>query len=227
MKICPGADPAHFRPGLDASELVQRLGFAGRPALLTVSRIVKANRYKGHDVVLRALPEVVRAFPDVAYVIAGDGDDRDYLSRLAAEYGVQKNVIFAGRVSDAELPLLYNACDAFIMCSREESHPSRHSGRRLRDRLAGGIGLRKTGDCGTLRRHRRRCARWHYRISGKSDRLAEEVAAAIVRLLQEPALADRLGQNGRHWVESEMNWTRAADEFQRAMEFASQQWLKR
>ncbi|MFZ0312877.1 MAG: glycosyltransferase family 4 protein [Candidatus Korobacteraceae bacterium] len=217
VKICPGADPAHFRPGLDASELVQRLGFAGRPALLTVSRIVKANRYKGHDVVLRALPEVVRAFPDVAYVIAGDGDDRDYLSRLAAEYGVQKNVIFAGRVSDAELPLLYNACDAFIMCSRED--------RTRRGILAEGFGiaLLEASACGKPV------------IAGRSGGIAdavqdgitgllvnpiasEEVAAAIVRLLQEPALADRLGQNGRHWVESEMNWTRAADEFQRAMD---------
>jgi len=46
-----------------------------------------------------------------------------------------------------------------------------------------------------------------------------EVAAAIVRLLKEPDLAKRLGQNGSRWVESEMHWTRASDEFQRAMEF--------
>ncbi len=26
-----------------------------------------------------------------------------------------------------------------------------------------------------------------------------------------------MGKNGRKWVESEMNWTRAADEFERAM----------
>ena len=55
--------------------------------------------------------------PDVAYVIVGDGDDLGYLHRLASESGVEKNVTFAGRVSEIRL-LLYNA-DAFIMCSRK------------------------------------------------------------------------------------------------------------
>src|ERR1039458_8854637 len=117
---------------MDCSELAQRLGVTGRPTLLSVSRIVKANRYKGHDVVLRALPKVVRAVPDVAYVIVGDGDDLDYLHRLASECGVQKNVTFAGRVSDAELPLLYNACDAFVMCSREDRSEERRVGKEIR-----------------------------------------------------------------------------------------------
>jgi len=218
VKICPGADPIHFRPGLDSSELAQRLGLIARPTLLTVSRIVKANRYKGHDVVLRALSEVVRTVPDVGYVIVGDGDDLDYLNRLAVEYGVQENVIFAGRVSDAELPLLYNACDAFIMCSREE--------RTRRGILAEGFGIAliEASACGKPV------------IAGRSGGIADavqdgitgllvnpvdtqEVASAIVRLLQEPDLAKRLGENGRRWVENEMNWTRAAEQFQRAMEF--------
>jgi phosphatidylinositol alpha-1,6-mannosyltransferase len=217
VKICPGADPTHFRPGLDCRELAQRLGVAGRPTLLTVSRIVKANRYKGHDVVLRALSEVVRAVPDVAYVIAGDGDDLNYLKRLAVDYGVQKNVIFAGRVSDAELPVLYNACDAFIMCSRED--------RTRRGILAEGFGiaLLEASACGKPV------------IAGRSGGIPDavqdgltgllvdpldsaEAAAAIVRLLKEPDLAKRLGETGRRWVENEMNWTRAADEFQRALE---------
>jgi phosphatidylinositol alpha-1,6-mannosyltransferase len=131
---------------------------------------------------------------------------------------VQKNIIFAGRVSDAELPVLYNACDVFIMCSREE--------RTRRGILAEGFGiaLLEASACGKPV------------IAGRSGGIADavqdgvtgvlvnpldsaEVAAAIVRLLKEPDLAKRLGQNGRRWVESEMNWTRASDEFQRAMEF--------
>ncbi len=133
VKIRPGADPAYFRPGLDGREVAQRLGVCGRPTVLTVARIVKANRYKGHDVVLRALASVVREVPDVAYVIAGDGDDLDYLDRLSRECGVRENVVFAGRVSDEELPLLYNACDAFMMCSRAE--------RSRRGILAEGFGM--------------------------------------------------------------------------------------
>jgi len=45
----------------------------------------------------------------------------------------------------------------------------------------------------------------------------EAVAAAILKVLLEPGVAKALGENGREWVESEMNWTRAADEFEQAM----------
>ena len=47
---------------------------------------------------------------------------------------------------------------------------------------------------------------------------SDAVAAAIIKVLREPDLASTLGTNGREWVEAEMNWTRAADEFARAME---------
>jgi phosphatidyl-myo-inositol dimannoside synthase len=216
VKIRPGVDPAHFRPGLDCRELVERLGVSGRPTLLTVARIVKANRYKGHDVVLRALAKVVSSVPGVAYVIVGEGDDLDYLGRLAREYGVADNVIFAGRVSDEELPLLYNACDVFVMCSRAD--------RTRRGILAEGFGLAllEASACGKPV------------IAGRSGGVpdavqdgitgllvnpvdSDEVAAAIVKVLREPWLARVMGENGRKWVESEMNWTRAADEFEQAM----------
>jgi phosphatidyl-myo-inositol dimannoside synthase len=217
VKIRPGADPAHFCPGLDCSDLARRLGAAGRPTLLTVARIVKANRYKGHDVVIRALPKVVSAVPDVAYVIVGDGDDLDYLRRLASECGVEKNVTFAGRVSDAELPLLYNACDAFVMCSRED--------RSQRGILAEGFGLAlvEASACGKpviAGRSGGVPDAVQHRITGLlvNPVDTDEVAAAIVKVLQEPGLARTMGDNGRRWVENEMNWTRAADEFQQAME---------
>ncbi len=195
---------------------MERLGVSGRPTLLTVARIVKANRYKGHDVVLRALAKVVSSVPDVAYVIVGEGDDLDYLERLAREYGVAENVIFAGRVSDEELPLLYNACDAFVMCSRAD--------RTRRGILAEGFGLAllEASACGKPV------------IAGRSGGVpdavqdgitgmlvnpvdSDEVAAAIVKVLREPWLAKVMGENGRKWVEAEMNWTRAADEFEQAM----------
>jgi phosphatidyl-myo-inositol dimannoside synthase len=216
VKIRPGANPAHFRPGLDYRELAKRLGVFGRPTLLTVSRIVKANRYKGHDVVLRALARVAREVPEVAYVIVGEGDDLDYLDRLARECGVRENVTFAGRVSDEELPLLYNACDVFIMCSRED--------RSRRGILAEGFGMAlvEASACGKPV------------IAGRSGGVpdavqdgltgllvnpddGETVAAAILKVLREPGVANVLGKNGREWVESEMNWTRAADEFEEAM----------
>jgi len=215
-KILPGADPVRFRPGLDCELLKRRLGLVGRPVLLTVARIVKANRYKGHDVVLRALARVAQAIPNVAYVVVGGGDDLAYLDRVARECGVRDRVICAGDVSDAELPLFYNACDVFVMCSREEQS--------RRGPLVEGFGLSflEASACGKAI------------VAGLSGGVPEAVrhevtgllvdpidpetvAAGIVKLLKERKMAEFLGHNGRTWVETEMNWERAAGEFEQVV----------
>jgi phosphatidyl-myo-inositol dimannoside synthase len=217
VKIRPGADPAHFRPGLDCQKLAQRFGVLGRPTLLTVSRMVKANRYKGHDVVLRALVRVVEKISDVAYLVVGEGDDVGYLKQLARELGIRENVIFTGRVSDEELPLLYNACDAFVLCSREER------GRRGTLAEGFGIALVEASACGKPviagRSGGVPDAVWNGVTGLLVDPVdSEAVAAGIVKVLQDREFAKQLGINGRQWVETEMNWARAADEFARAME---------
>jgi phosphatidylinositol alpha-1,6-mannosyltransferase len=88
--------------------------------LLTVSRISNEERYKGHDRVLAVLPDLLRSFPDLVYVVAGDGNGRELLQRFAREQGLEHHVRFIGRVSDADLPDLYRAADVFVMPSTGE-----------------------------------------------------------------------------------------------------------
>src|SRR5687768_16220900 len=56
-----------------------------------------------YDRVIAALPELRARFPDLAYAIAGDGDDRPRLEALAREQGVADIAHFLGRVPDDEL----------------------------------------------------------------------------------------------------------------------------
>jgi glycosyltransferase involved in cell wall biosynthesis len=99
--------PAKYErlPGLSRAQQV----------LLTVARLDAAERYKGHDVVIRALPSIVERVPNLTYVIAGDGDDRGRLEDLARELGVTDHVVFAGQISDAELVTLYERSDIFVL----------------------------------------------------------------------------------------------------------------
>lgn len=79
-----------------------------------------AEQYKGHDVVLRAMPELLRRFPDLRYDIVGDGDARPGLQVLAQELGVTEAVRFHGIVSETELQGHYAQASLFIMPSRAE-----------------------------------------------------------------------------------------------------------
>jgi len=75
---------------------------------------------KGVEEVLRALSSVLQKFPDTYYVIVGEGDDRSRLQSLAEELELASHVLFVGHTSDAELTGYYEACDVFVMPSRQE-----------------------------------------------------------------------------------------------------------
>jgi glycosyltransferase involved in cell wall biosynthesis len=53
---------------------------------------------KGHATILKALPQIIQKFPDVRYVIAGEGGAKAELQDLVVELGIQENVYFAGMV---------------------------------------------------------------------------------------------------------------------------------
>ena len=117
--VAPPAVREHFRPG-SGGAVRRRLGLDREPILLTVARYDPVERYKGYDLVVRALPAVLRRRPDVRYVLVGQGGDLPRVRALARELGVDRAVVCAGAVSDDALPAWYNACDVFVMPSRRE-----------------------------------------------------------------------------------------------------------
>lgn len=88
--------------------------------LLSVCRLEQSEQYKGIDVVLQALPKVVRRIPDLSYVIVGGGSDLARHRKLATDLGVAAHVEFAGNVSDEALRAYYRDSDIFIMPSAAE-----------------------------------------------------------------------------------------------------------
>ncbi|MBL4890037.1 MAG: glycosyltransferase family 4 protein [Candidatus Lindowbacteria bacterium] len=84
--------------------------------LLTVGRLVER---KGHDMVLKSLPKIIKKFPNVKYIIGGEGPYKHRLQELIQELDLNKSVIFLGHISDDELPYYYSAADIFISPNRE------------------------------------------------------------------------------------------------------------
>jgi glycosyltransferase involved in cell wall biosynthesis len=110
-----------FTPGAKPVSLLERYGLqAGQPVLFTVGRLAAAERYKGQDQVLRALPQILRELPALKYVIGGRGDDEARLRQLAAELGVESQVIFTGFIPEQELADHYRLADLYVMPSRGE-----------------------------------------------------------------------------------------------------------
>lgn len=122
--------PNTFAPGFAGDD---RKAVAGKPAhllarhdlsarriILTVARMSAAERYKGHDRIIAALPAVLARHPDASYVIVGSGDDRPRIEQAAHAAGVAARVVFAGEVAADELPDYFRLADVFAMPSTGE-----------------------------------------------------------------------------------------------------------
>ncbi len=109
-----------FAPGPKPAELEARYGIEGRKVLMTFGRLAGSERYKGFDAVLDTLPAIVARRPDVSYVIAGDGGDRQRLEDKARDLGMADHVVFTGLVSEQEKADHYRLADVYVMPSRGE-----------------------------------------------------------------------------------------------------------
>ena len=120
VKVLPNTVDPRFQPGPKPGYLLDRHDARGKKVLMTVSRLASSERYKGHDRVIRSLPQVLLHHPETIYLIVGDGDDRPRLEALAAEFAVQDKVRFAGLVAGEELPDYFRLADVFVMPSTGE-----------------------------------------------------------------------------------------------------------
>jgi glycosyltransferase involved in cell wall biosynthesis len=88
--------------------------------ILSVGRWNSAEKYKGADTLISALPRIVKTAPNTSLVLVGDGDDRSRLEQLAHDLGVSKSVHFLFGLTPDELFACYARCEIFALPSRGE-----------------------------------------------------------------------------------------------------------
>lgn len=121
MRLLPCiVDLEQFQPGPGDPALIARYGLAGKRILFTFGRLVSAERAKGMDEVMQAMPALLADNPDLVYLIGGGGPDRPRLEAKAASLGIASHVIFAGRIPEEEKVSHYRIANAYVMPSRGE-----------------------------------------------------------------------------------------------------------
>lgn len=93
-----------------------------QPVILTLSRLLSSERFKGYDQVIAALPEIIKHIPDVIYVLAGkyDQQEKSRIQDLISKHQLEKHVLLTGFVDEKEVTDHYRMADVFIMPSRKE-----------------------------------------------------------------------------------------------------------
>jgi len=114
-------DETRFSPQPKPDALLKKLNLQpDSRVILTVCRLAGAERYKGYDLIVHALPAVLKSIPTAHYVLVGKGGDEGRVREMVNELELQEHVTLAGFVSEDELADYYNLCDVFAMPSKRE-----------------------------------------------------------------------------------------------------------
>jgi phosphatidylinositol alpha-1,6-mannosyltransferase len=214
LAVEAGADPAAVTllpPGVGPAG-PRRAPRDAVPTMVTVSRL--EDRYKGHDVVLAALPRIRAAIPNVRWVVIGDGTLRPELERRAREAGLADVVEFAGGVDDATRDAWLDRASLFIMPSRQPPGNRAGEGFGMVFVEANARGLPVVGG----------------KVPGVVDAVVggetglltdptdpDAVADAAIRILSDEDLARRLGEAGAARAR-ELSWANIVARLQRRLD---------
>lgn len=198
-----GTDPETFRPDRDAGRLREKWGVGDSPLILTVARLVP---HKGQDMGIRAIAALEDKYPDVRYVLVGEGHDEQRLRDLANELGVAHRIIFAGALSDDELPEAYATSTLYLGPSRVDNEINVEGfGISFLEASASGLPV-VAGDSGGVRSAVR---------DGETGIVVpptnvRAIVDATTSFLGDSSKRAAYGASGRRAVETHYNWERVA-----------------
>jgi len=113
MEVDAFLDAERHRAGVRSA-----LGFSRHDVV--VGKVARLFRLKGHRYLLAAAPLILRRCPQVKFLFVGDGVWRERLQRQAEELGVAERVVFAGLVDSSRIPAMISAMDVVVHASLRE-----------------------------------------------------------------------------------------------------------
>ncbi|MCI0682541.1 MAG: glycosyltransferase family 4 protein [Gemmataceae bacterium] len=208
----PGVDVQFFTPAPPSVEQRERLGWGNRAVVLTVGRLQKR---KGQDMMIRALPAIRQAVPNVLYAIAGDGEERQALEQLARELGVTLQVQFLGEVRDSELLACYQQCDLFALPNRAVGQDIEGFGMVLLEAQACGKPVIAGASGGTAET-------MHIPETGRVVNCdgPDELAALVGDWLRDSGLRERMSRAARAHVAGRFDWSVRSSEAEELFKLA-------
>jgi glycosyltransferase involved in cell wall biosynthesis len=180
------------------AEIKARYGIGAMdPTILFSGRMVYQ---KGPDLLVEAIPAILKHYPHARFVFAGDGEMRGQVEARARELGVGHAVRILGFKNSGELTNLYKACDAVCVPSRNEPF-----GIVVLEAWSAGKPVIVTKNGGPDEYV------WHEVNGLKIYPNPDSVAWGIGTLFTNFEWARWMGRNGRVAVEAAFTWDAVAD----------------
>ncbi len=207
-----GANSEKFRVLSDSekSQFIQE-NFSGDDyRLLTVGNV---SERKGQEVVIRALPAILREVPNVRYVMVGLPTIQAKLAAIAEELGVFDRIDFVGKIDDEKLVGYMNRCDLFVMTSVRTDEG---------DFEGFGIAVVEAALCGTPAVVSNDSGLMEAIVAGETgigvpENNPEATAKAIISLLNDRDKRMKMGLAARDRALAEQTWRHRAKDYDKLL----------
>jgi glycosyltransferase involved in cell wall biosynthesis len=183
--ILNGVDVEKEKPSHEwKSSLPSDLHFHFRPSHI-VTVVAALNNQKGHEYLLRGLPDITKEFPHAVFILVGDGHLRQHLQSLAQRLRVADSVLFTGARTD--VVRILSATDVFVLPSLFEGMPM-----SVLEAMAVGKAVVATNVPGTAEAVEQGIT--GFLVPPKDS---QQLAEKIVELLKDERLRSEFGRHGR------------------------------
>ncbi|MFC2053199.1 glycosyltransferase family 4 protein [Chloroflexota bacterium] len=205
-----GAENDIYNKDLPVDSLKKEFHLEQSKVILTVGQLSKR---KAQDIVIQALPKIKQSFPEIKYLVVGIPKMQSEFEKYAYELGVLDSVIFVGQVPQKKLPYLYNLADVFVLVSRST----------LTGDVEGfGIVVIEAALCGTPAVVSNNSGLEETVIDWKTGLIVEQedpeaTAAAIIELLKNDSLRDRMGDAAYNNAINNATWKHSVQKYEKIL----------
>jgi PEP-CTERM/exosortase A-associated glycosyltransferase len=201
VTVIPNAvDPVRFPLKRDPDPaLIRHLGLDGT---YVVGFIGSFYGYEGLSVLLRAMPSLLERLPAIRLLLVGGGYEDERLRSQAREAGIGDKVLFTGRVPHDRVQEYYNLVDVFVYPRKRTRITDLVTPLKPLEAMAQG-GIVVASDVGG---HRELIRDGDTGLIFRAED-PRSLADAVVRVFEDPQLAEAIRLRARRFVEAERTWT--------------------
>jgi glycogen(starch) synthase len=196
-RIYNGVDTGRFKPVKNKESVKSKFHLNSKKVILFVGRL---SPIKGPQLLLHAIPMVLRSYPDAFFLFIGDGVLSSYLQLMIYKLNISNSVKFLGFKSNLEIPNYFAMADICVIPSLYEPF-----GLVALESLASGTPI-VSSNVGGLAEIQN--------ILGTFPTISPltpvNIALQINALLSHPEKIERLGQIGRKLVAQHFTWKQCA-----------------
>jgi glycosyltransferase involved in cell wall biosynthesis len=193
IRVVPnGVDPQRFKPTEDCGKIRKVIGGNSEQVILFVGNLIPR---KGLHFLIDAAEQVIKENRETKFVVVGDGPLKSHLVSYSEEHGVSDNFVFLGYVPEEMLHQLYSCADVFASPSIQEGQ-----GITLLEAQAAAkpvVAFNVTAIKEVVKNK-------ETGLLVKPD--SHELANAILTLLSDESLREKMGWAGREFVSKNFSW---------------------